>query len=94
MDVNHASDWIIIPNSCIHDHYKTSLVGHSDNNSGEDKVKLHVTYANNRWVNVNPRNPSVRFGTVHVYNRHYKNVHDANVNTRMGAQVPRRVLCY
>ncbi|KFA74923.1 hypothetical protein S40288_06779 [Stachybotrys chartarum IBT 40288] len=73
--------------SYIHDHYTTSLVGHSDSNSGEDKGKLHVTYANNRWANINSRNSSVRFGTVHIYNQHYKNVHDAAVNTRMGAQV-------
>jgi pectate lyase len=87
LDINHGSDWVTVSNTYIHDHYKASLVGHSDNNASEDKGKLRVTYANNYWANVNSRNPSVRFGTVHVYNNYYRNVQSTGVNTRMGAQV-------
>ncbi|KIO24878.1 polysaccharide lyase family 1 protein, partial [Tulasnella calospora MUT 4182] len=35
-DVNHGSDWVTISWNYFHDHYKTSLVGHSDNNGSED----------------------------------------------------------
>ncbi|KAI9150032.1 pectate lyase B [Paramyrothecium foliicola] len=87
LDINHGSDWVTVSNTFLHDHYKTSLVGHSDSNSSEDKGKLHVTYANNYWYNVNSRNPSVRFGTAHIYNNYYLNVQSTGVNTRMGAQV-------
>ncbi|KXH28950.1 pectate lyase B [Colletotrichum simmondsii] len=86
VDITKASDWITISNSYIHDHYKTSLIGHVDTYTS-DKGKLHVTYANNYWNNVNSRNPSLRFGTVHIYNNYYNKVGSTGVNTRMGAQV-------
>lgn len=42
-DVTHASDWVTISNTYFHDHYKVSLVGHSDSNADEDTGTLHVT---------------------------------------------------
>ncbi|KAI0444210.1 hypothetical protein F4803DRAFT_274782 [Xylaria telfairii] len=47
IDVSHGADWITISNTYFHDHWKASLVGHSDSNSAEDKGHLTVTYANN-----------------------------------------------
>ncbi|OLN87009.1 Pectate lyase B [Colletotrichum chlorophyti] len=87
LDITHASMAVTVSNTYIHDHYKASLVGHSDSNAGEDTGKLFVTYANNRWNNVGSRVPSVRFGTVHIYNNLEENVETSGVNTRMGAQV-------
>jgi pectate lyase len=86
-DVTHAADWVTISNSLLHDHWKGSLVGHSDSNGDEDTGHLTVTYANNRWSNINSRGPSVRFGTAHIYNNLYENIIDSGVNTRLGAQV-------
>ncbi|KAM5348681.1 hypothetical protein ACJ41O_008505 [Fusarium nematophilum] len=87
LDINHGSDYITVSNTFLHDHYKASLVGHSDSNSGEDTGKLHVTYANNYWYNINSRAPSVRFGTVHIYNNYYLDIGSTGVNSRMGANV-------
>lgn len=56
----------------LHDHAKTSLVGHSDSNGDEDTGHLRITYANNYWLNLGSRGPSLRFGTGHVYNNYYK----------------------
>ncbi|OLN88185.1 Pectate lyase plyB 1 [Colletotrichum chlorophyti] len=86
IDITHGADFVTISNTYLHDHWKTSLIGHVDTNTS-DKGKLRVTYANNHWKNVNSRNPSVRFGTVHVYNNFYDKVGASGVNTRMGAQV-------
>ncbi|KAI9374597.1 pectate lyase A [Aspergillus egyptiacus] len=86
LDFKRASDYITISNTFIHDHYKSSLIGHSDSNAEEDEGKLRVTYANNYWLNLNSRAPSIRFGTAHLYNNYYENVSDA-VNARIGAQV-------
>ncbi|KAJ8122424.1 hypothetical protein ONZ43_g1383 [Nemania bipapillata] len=47
IDVTHASDYVTISNTYIHDHWKASLVGHSDSNAAEDTGHLIVTYANN-----------------------------------------------
>lgn len=66
-DVTHASDYITISNTHLHDHYKASLVGHSDSNSAEDTGHLIVTYANNYFSNINSRGPSFRFGTGHIF---------------------------
>ncbi|KAI8955366.1 polysaccharide lyase family 1 protein [Xylaria longipes] len=86
IDVTHGSDWVTISNSYIHDHWKASLVGHSDSNSGEDTGHLTVTYANNYFKNLNSRGPLFRFGTGHIFNSYYSGVNTA-INTRMGAQV-------
>ncbi|EAU31296.1 pectate lyase B precursor [Aspergillus terreus NIH2624] len=86
IDLTHAADYVTVSNCYIHDHWKASLVGHSDSNGDEDTGHLRVTYANNHWANINSRGPSLRFGTGHIYNSYYENVSDA-INTRQGAQV-------
>ncbi|KAK4125624.1 polysaccharide lyase family 1 protein [Parathielavia appendiculata] len=86
VDSSHGSDFVTISHTFFHDHWKASLVGHSDSNAADDKGKLHVTYANNYWKNVNSRGPLIRFGTGHIYNSYFENVESA-INTRMGAQV-------
>ncbi|KAL4806246.1 pectin lyase fold/virulence factor [Aspergillus unguis] len=86
LDFKRGSDFITVSNSFIHDHWKASLVGHSNSNEDEDSGKLHVTYANNYWYNINSRAPSIRFGTGHIYNSYYESVSDG-INTRIGAQV-------
>lgn len=86
LDVTHAADYVTISNVYFHDHWKCSLVGHSDSNGAEDKGHLTVTYNNNHWFNINSRGPSFRFGTGHLYNNYYENVSDG-INTRQGAQL-------
>ncbi|GCB24554.1 probable pectate lyase A [Aspergillus awamori] len=86
IDITHGSDYVTVSNTFIHDHWKASLVGHSDSNEDEDSGHLTVTYANNYWYNVNSRAPSFRFGTGHVYNSYYLDVSDG-INTRDGAQL-------
>ncbi|KAL2264077.1 hypothetical protein VTK26DRAFT_2571 [Humicola hyalothermophila] len=85
VDSSHGSDFITISHTYFHDHWKASLAGHSDSNAGEDQGKLHLTYANNYWRNVNSRAPLLRVGTAHVYNSLYENMSTA-INSRMGAQ--------
>lgn len=85
LDITHGSTEITVTNSFLHDHWKASLVGHSDNNGAEDTA-ITVTYANNYWQNLNSRTPSFRFGHGHIFN----NVFDSNndgINTRDGAQL-------
>lgn len=86
IDFTHAADFVTVSNSYIHDHWKASLIGHSDSNGSEDTGHLRVTENNNHWENINSRMPSIRFGTGHVYNSYFVNCGDG-VNTRDGAQV-------
>ena len=86
LDITHAADNITVSWNKFHNHYKVSLVGHSDSNASEDTGKLHVTYSHNWFETVNSRLPSLRFGTGHAYNNYFANVGDSAVHSRMGAQ--------
>ncbi|KAL1602593.1 hypothetical protein SLS60_006009 [Paraconiothyrium brasiliense] len=86
IDLTHAADFVTISNTKFHDHWKASLVGHSDSNADEDTGHLRVTYHNNHWENINSRGPSLRFGTGHFFNNYYNAVSDG-INARLGAQV-------
>lgn len=44
LDVTHASDFVTLSNNYLHDHFKASLVGHSDSNGDEDTGHLTITY--------------------------------------------------
>jgi pectate lyase len=85
IDITHAADYITVSWNYLHDHFKGSLVGHSDDNASEDTGKFHVTYDHNYFSNINSRGPSLRFGTGHAYNNYYANMSTA-VHSRMGAQ--------
>jgi pectate lyase len=78
LDISHGADWITV--SWCHFYYTdtgnshrfANLIGHSDNNAGEDTGKLHVTFHHNWWGQlVHERMPRVRFGRVHLYNNFY-----------------------
>ena len=86
VDITHASDHVTVSWNTFKDHYKGSLVGHSDNNAGEDTGHLRVTYHHNWFNNVNSRIPSLRFGTGHFYNKYVVGAETA-VHSRMGAQM-------
>jgi len=75
IDITHAGDYVTVSWNIIRDHWKTSLVGHSDGNGSEDRGHLRVTYHHNWFDRTFERSPRVRFGeTVHVFNNYYSNV--------------------
>jgi pectate lyase len=77
IDITHAGDYITISWNIVRDHWKTSLVGHSDGNAGEDVGHLRITYHHNWFDRTFERSPRVRFGeTVHVLNNYYTNVNN------------------
>ncbi|KAI0879854.1 polysaccharide lyase family 1 protein [Annulohypoxylon maeteangense] len=87
VDISHGSQWVTISNTYFHDHWKASLIGHSDRNAKEDQGTLHVTYAGNQFYRTYSRAPLVRFGTVHIVNNFWDTLVSSGVNCRMGAQV-------
>ncbi|WP_215452027.1 polysaccharide lyase family 1 protein [Streptomyces sp. ATCC 21386] len=86
LDVNHGSDDVTVSWNTFKEHFKGSLVGHSDNNASEDTGRLKVTYHHNHFSNVHSRIPSLRFGTGHFYNN-YVNGAETACHSRMGAQM-------
>ncbi|WP_405732959.1 polysaccharide lyase family 1 protein [Streptomyces sp. NBC_01537] len=87
LDITHAADYVSVSWNKFHDHYKVSLVGHSDSNASEDTGHLRVTYSHNWFYNVNSRLPSIRFGKAHILNNYFQNVGDSGIHSRMGAEV-------
>ncbi|KAF8641288.1 hypothetical protein AX16_010067 [Volvariella volvacea WC 439] len=75
IDITHGSTGITISYSRLYNHWKASLVGHSDSNGSED-TNITVTYALNYWSNLNSRTPSFRFGRGHIFNNFYENIND------------------
>jgi pectate lyase len=71
IDINHASDNVTVSWNRFHDHYDTSLVGHSADNGAEDTGHLTVTYHHNSFRNTPSGSPRARFGHVHLYNNYY-----------------------
>ncbi|MCX4702893.1 polysaccharide lyase family 1 protein [Streptomyces sp. NBC_01352] len=86
LDINHGSDNVTVSWNTFKDHFKGSLVGHSDNNASEDTGHLKVTYHHNHFSNVYSRIPSLRFGTGHFYDNYVEGA-DTAVHSRMGAQM-------
>jgi pectate lyase len=77
IDITHAADYITVSWNIIRNHWKTSLVGHSDGNASEDRGHLRVTYHHNWFDHTFERGPRVRFGeTVHVFNNYYTDVNN------------------
>ncbi|MGW4231646.1 pectate lyase family protein [Streptomyces sp. NPDC004980] len=86
LDITHASDNVTVSWNTFKNHFKGSLVGHSDSNESEDKGHLRVTYHHNHFQNIYSRIPSLRFGTGHFYDNYVEGA-DTAVHSRMGAQL-------
>ena len=88
IDIKRSSDYITVSWNRIFNHDKSMLLGHSDDNAGEDVGHLRVTYHHNWFDGTNQRHPRVRFGNpVHVYNNYYDAVGSYGVASTEGAGV-------
>jgi len=86
LDIKRGSKYVTASWNVIHDHYKTSLIGNSDNVSlMETDTLMKITYHHNYFYNTNSRNPSLRYGWIHAYNNYYKDIDDYCIALRKGA---------
>ncbi|MFC8800089.1 polysaccharide lyase family 1 protein [Promicromonospora sp. NPDC057138] len=84
VDVKRNSAYVTISWNYIHDHWKTSLVGHDDEPS---LAPDNITYAFNHFRHVNTRVPLIRYAHVHVLNNYFDTIATSAINARDGAQV-------
>ena len=87
LDITHGADFVTVSWCRFLDHYKNSLVGHTNKKTDQDGGHLTVTYHHNAFIHVNSRNPSVRYGLVHVFNNYYLNIESYGIASRCDAQV-------
>jgi pectate lyase len=75
LDITHAGDYVTVSWNHFFNHFKTSLVGHDDDNASEDTGHLRVTYHHNWFDATKERSPRLRFGDpVHVYDNYFLNI--------------------
>jgi pectate lyase len=86
VDITHASTNVTVSWNYFHDHYNTSLVGHTDSPNAED-VALTVTFHHNRFLRTPSGSPRARYGHVHVFNNHYDTVDTYGIASVSGATV-------
>jgi len=84
VDISHGSYNITVSWTLFHDHFDTSLVGHTDTVNTEDAA-LAVTFHHNRFLRVSAGSPRARFGHVHLFNNHYDTVDMYGIASVMGA---------
>jgi pectate lyase len=72
IDIKRGSDFVTVSWNHLHNHDKSMLLGHSDDNGSQDIGHLRVTYVHNWFDGTTQRHPRVRFGNpVHVLNNYY-----------------------
>jgi pectate lyase len=75
VDIKRGSDFVTVSWNRFHDHDKTMLLGHDDDNQAQDAGRLRVTYHHNFFDGSDQRNPRVRFAEpVHVLNNYYRDL--------------------
>jgi pectate lyase len=95
LDIKKGSSGITVSWCYLHDHMKCSLVGHTDNTGQqEEDSRIRVTYHHNNFVNTDGRNPSLRFGAVHMFNNYYGDITDYGLAARDGGHAKVENCCY
>ena len=88
IDIKRGSDFVTVSWNRLHDHDKSMLLGHSDDNGSQDIGRLRVTYVHNWFDGTTQRHPRVRFGNpVHVLNNYYSNIGSYGVASTENAGV-------
>ncbi|MFI1988940.1 polysaccharide lyase family 1 protein [Actinoplanes sp. NPDC020271] len=88
IDIKRGSDYLTVSWNHLHNHDKSMLLGHSDDNSAQDLGHLRVTYVHNWFDGTNQRHPRVRFANpVHVLNNYYSNIGSYGVASTENAGV-------
>jgi len=73
VDIKRGSDLVTVSWNRFHDHDKTLLLGHDDDNAAQDTGRLRTTYHHNYFDGSDQRHPRVRFApVVHVYNNYFR----------------------
>ncbi len=86
IDIGNAADYITISWNKLHDSHIPVLIGFSDQQTG-DIGHLRTTLHHNYFYNVSERQPSTRFGYMHVFNNYILNSSGYGIGSTMGAIV-------
>jgi len=86
LDIKNGSRYVTASWNIIHHHMKTSLIGHTDSDGQADTdSQFRITYHHNYFHDTDGRNPSIRFGAIHMFNNYFENISDYGIAVRKGA---------
>ncbi|MBN2166861.1 MAG: carbohydrate-binding protein [Marinilabiliaceae bacterium] len=86
LDIKRGSKWVTVSWCYLHDHMKCSLIGHTDNTSAQAAdSQMRITYHHNYFYNTDGRNPSLRYGALHMFNNYFNTISDYGLAARDGA---------
>ena len=86
IDINNNSSNITVSWCYLHDNIKTSLIGHADDPSLEKgDSRMRLTFHHNLFRRTAQRNPSIRYGAIHMFNNYFEDISDYGLASRLGA---------
>lgn len=87
ISITRESDYITVSWNKFHDTNLSVLISGGIEGHETDKGKLHVTMHHNYWYNVGEREPTMNYGSVHMFNNFHLNNTGYSVGARAGGTV-------
>ncbi|MDQ0639455.1 pectate lyase [Pedobacter sp. W3I1] len=85
--ITRESDYVTVSWSKFHDTNLSVLISGGIEGHEADRGKLHVTMHHNMWYNITEREPSMNYGSVHMFNNYHLNNAGYSIGTRAGGIV-------
>lgn len=85
LDIKNGSRYITVSWNYLHHHMKNMLFGHTDGSTqasidGQFRITMHHNFIES----TDGRNPSLRYGAVHLFNNYFKDITDYGIAVRQG----------
>lgn len=86
LDIKNGSRYITVSWNYLHHHMKNMLYGHTDGSTqAAIDAQFRITLHHNFIESTDGRNPSLRYGAVHMFNNYFRNITDYGIAVRQGA---------
>jgi pectate lyase len=88
LDIKNGSRYVTVSWNYLHHHMKCMLYGHTDNTGNQaTDTQMRITLHHNWVSNTDGRNPSLRYGALHMFNNYFEEISDYGLAARDGAHV-------
>ena len=87
ISITRESDYITVSWNKFHDTNLSVLISGGIEGHETDKGKLRVTMHHNFWYNVGEREPTMNYGSVHMFNNYHLNNSGYSIGARAGGTV-------
>ncbi|MEV4476731.1 pectate lyase [Nonomuraea sp. NPDC049504] len=81
-DMKNNTQYVTLSYSILRNSGRGGLIGSSES----DRSNGNVTFHHNLYSNIDSRTPLLRGGIAHMYNNHYRSLHESGINSRAGAR--------